>query len=161
MDFALVFREEHGWESSSSVFTFASTSRSTYIGFLSKNDKSEVDITIRLFPNAFFVLEYHVCAMPFKPVSCDHVVWHTLCCICLGSCSFGLETRAISTHPCYPRNFDWFSWEWSKKKSSKMVDSKISVFLSWPFWRFFFKKKKQCFIPMNISHKLYDRMDGT
>ena len=39
-----------------------------------KNDKSEVDITIRLFPNAFFVLEYHVCAMPFKPVSCDHVV---------------------------------------------------------------------------------------
>ena len=21
----------------------------------------------------------------------------------------------ISAHPCYPINFDWFSWEWSKK----------------------------------------------
>ena len=30
-----------------------------------------------------------------------------------------LETRKIiiiSTHTCYPINFDWFSWEWSKRK---------------------------------------------
>ena len=36
----------------------------------------------------------------------------TLCCIPLLRCRFGPETRVIIeilTHPCYPRNFDWFS----------------------------------------------------
>ena len=27
----------------------------------------------------------------------------------------GKVISKISTHPCYPWNFDWFSWEWSKK----------------------------------------------
>ena len=43
---------------------------------------------------------------------------YILYCICLRSCCFGLETRVIikiSTHPCYSRHFDWFSWERSKK----------------------------------------------
>ena len=38
---------------------------------------------------------------------------------------------------------------------------KNSVFLSRPFWFFFQnKKKKICFIPMKISHKLCVRMDA-
>ena len=42
----------------------------------------------------------------------------TLCCICLGRCCLGLETRVIIKilkNPCKPINFDMFSWEWSKK----------------------------------------------
>ena len=34
----------------------------------------------------------------------------------------GLKIRLIikiSTHPCYPRNFDCFSWGWSRKKNEK------------------------------------------
>ena len=34
----------------------------------------------------------------------------------------GLKIRLIikiSTHPCYPRNFDCFSWGWSRKKNWK------------------------------------------
>ena len=53
----------------------------------------------------------------------------TLCCICLHRCCFGLEVKVIikiSTHPFFPRNFDWFSWGWSKKDF------------------FFFLKKHQC-----------------
>ncbi len=39
---------------------------------------------------------------------------------------------------------------------------KNSVFLSRPFWIFFFKKKFFfCFIPMKISPNLYGRMDGS
>ena len=48
-----------------------------------------------------------------------------MCCISLRRCYFGMETRVIIkilTHPCCPRNFDWFSWGWSKK--IKMADSK-------------------------------------
>ena len=43
---------------------------------------------------------------------------YTLCCICLGRCCLGLETRVIIKilkNPCKPINFDMFSWEWSKK----------------------------------------------
>ena len=43
---------------------------------------------------------------------------HTLCCIALGRCCLGLETRVIteiSTYPCCPINNDWFSLGWSKK----------------------------------------------
>ena len=39
----------------------------------------------------------------------------------------------ISTHPCYPRNFDWFSWKWSKKNLKKrfkmVVTKKLWFFL--------------------------------
>ena len=47
-----------------------------------------------------------------------------------------LETRVIikiSTHPCYPRNFHWFSWGWSRKRKKiekkrfKMADSIFSI----------------------------------
>ena len=55
---------------------------------------------------------------------------------------FWLETRVIikiSSHPWYPRTFDWFSWGWSKKnfflkKRSKMANSKkLSVFIRHQF----------------------------
>ena len=39
---------------------------------------------------------------------------NTLCCICLGRCYLGLETRVITKilkNPCKPINFDMFSWE--------------------------------------------------
>ena len=43
----------------------------------------------------------------------------TVCCISLGRCYFGLETRVIikiPKNPCYPINGNWFSLGWSKKK---------------------------------------------
>ena len=43
---------------------------------------------------------------------------HCIVHICLCSCCFGLVTKAIikiSTHPCYPRKFNWFSWGWRIK----------------------------------------------
>ena len=48
---------------------------------------------------------------PFLPFGSFHL--HCIAYV-LRSCFCGLETRVIikiSTHPCYPRNFDWFSWE--------------------------------------------------
>ena len=42
----------------------------------------------------------------------------TLCNRLLRTLTLLLETRIFrkfSTHPCYSRHFDWFSWEWSKK----------------------------------------------
>ena len=47
----------------------------------------------------------------------------TVCCICLPSCCFGLETRVIvkiSPHPCYPinNNIDWFSCNFLAKKQN-------------------------------------------
>ena len=45
--------------------------------------------------------------------------WHTLYNVILRIAMNFLETRVmikISIHPCCPRNFDWFSWGWSKKK---------------------------------------------
>ena len=66
-----------------------------------------------------------------------------------------LETREnikIESHPFYHIICDWFLWGSSKKK----------IFLCRPFWNFFFKKIFFfCLIPMKISHKLCDRMDGT
>ena len=42
-----------------------------------------------------------------------------------------------------------------------MAELKNSVFLNRPFWNFFFQKTILfCFIPMKISQKLCDRMDG-
>ena len=60
---------------------------------------------------------------------------------------FWLKTRVIikiSTHPCYPRNFDWFSWERSKKKIflkevSKMDNSKELKFSKPPILNIFHK----------------------
>ena len=52
----------------------------------------------------------------FSNATSNRFVSHTLFCASLRRCCFGLETRVIvkiSTHPCYPRNFDWFSWIWS------------------------------------------------
>ena len=54
------------------------------------------------------------------------IITHT-CCISLGWCSFGLETRVtikISNHPCYPINVVWFSLGWSKKKKFEKKNSK-------------------------------------
>ena len=48
---------------------------------------------------------------------------YTVCCISLGRCCFGLEIIKISTHPFYSRNFDWFSWGWSKQ--TKIFENKI------------------------------------
>ena len=52
-----------------------------------------------------------ICSTPlsFAQKNRNYIVY---CCICLHGCCFGLETRVISkisTHPCNPRNFDWFS----------------------------------------------------
>ena len=46
----------------------------------------------------------------------------------LRKCYFGLKTRIIikiSTHPCYPINFEWFSWEWSKKQNVRLKKTEI------------------------------------
>ena len=60
--------------------------------------------------------------------------------------NFWLETRVIIkilTHPCYPRNFDWFSLGWSKKnknfekKKIKMADSKKPHFPAPPILNIF------------------------
>ena len=48
----------------------------------------------------------------------QRTVVHTLCCISLRRCYFGLETRVIikiESPPFYPIKFDWFSWGWRKK----------------------------------------------
>jgi hypothetical protein len=61
---------------------------------------------------------------------------YTLCCISLGRCCFGLETRvSIKTlkSPCYPINVDWFSLR------IKMADSKIEIFNSHNSQYFFAK----------------------
>ena len=65
-----------------------------------------------------------------------------------------METRVmikISAHPCYPKNFYWFSWCWSKK----------NVFLSRPFWNFFTKNFFFCFIPMKISQSFLGSKHGS
>ena len=73
-----------------------------------------------------------------------HIKWstaYTLCCISLGRCCFGLETRVIIkiwTHPCYPINVDWFSLGWSKK--IKMADSKKTEIFNSPNSQYFFMK---------------------
>ena len=36
--------------------------------------------------------------------------------VCPGSKTAGKVIIKILSHSCYPRNFDWFSWGWSKKK---------------------------------------------
>ena len=58
------------------------------------------------------------------------------------------KTRVIikvTTHPCNPSIFDWFSWGWSKKHSknkiSKMTDTKNWVLQNRQFSIFFRKKK--------------------
>ena len=53
----------------------------------------------------------------------------------------GKMISKISTHPCYPWNFDWFSWERSKKKIwivffkmdnlKKLRFQKFSARISW------------------------------
>ena len=76
------------------------------------------------------------------------LLWYTaLCCICLGRFCFGLETRVIikiSKNPCYPTNFDLFSWEWSIflvfwKKSWKWPTKKKLIFQLGQFSIFFVK----------------------
>jgi hypothetical protein len=52
-----------------------------------------------------------------------------------------------------PWNFHKQFWE--------LVILKNSIFLSRPLWIFFSKNFFFCLIPMKISHKLCDRMDGT
>ena len=85
-------------------------------------------------------IEPHVSGTVTCRANVDYSTWNsnlkyivvTLCCICLSSCYFGLETRVIikiSKNPCYPINFVLFSWEWSKfvfflKMKIKMADSK-------------------------------------
>ena len=63
--------------------------------------------------------------------------------ISLWSCCFGLETTVIikiSTHLCYPRNFGWLSWGWSKKKIIFFEKkTRMTVFPSCQFWIFFSK----------------------
>ena len=50
------------------------------------------------------------------------------------------------THPCYPRNFDWFSWGWSKKKYSKWPTQKNWVFQNHQFSILFYQKWKKIII---------------
>ena len=52
--------------------------------------------------------------------------------------TFGLIK--ISTHPCYPKNFDWFSWEWKKEKNSKWPTQKNWDFQNRQFSTLFCKK---------------------
>ena len=66
---------------------------------------------------------------------------HTICCIFLRRCYFGLGTRVIikiESHPFYPINFDWLSWGWSKFffLKYKMADSKKLSFLNTPILKF-------------------------
>ena len=63
---------------------------------------------------------FHLICVSGKCFDCSMTILHgvsdkydvhraTLCCISLHRCCFGLETKVIfkiSTHPCYPRNFD-------------------------------------------------------
>ena len=78
---------------------------------------------------------------------------HTVLCISVRPRPKRLETRVIikiSTHPCYTRTFDYFSWDSAKiyfffrKKKSKMADLKkphfakrsiLNIFLpNWAGW---------------------------
>ena len=52
-------------------------------------------------------------------------------------------------------------WEIFAKKFWELAILKNELFLSRPFWFFFSKKKKICFIPMKISPNLYGRMNGS
>ena len=53
-------------------------------------------------------------------------------------------------------------WKIFAKKFWELAILKNELFLSRPFWIFFFKKKIFfCFIPMKISPNLYGRMDGS
>ena len=53
-------------------------------------------------------------------------------------------------------------WEIFAKKFWELAILKNELFLSRPFWIFFFEKKIFfCFIPMKISPNLYGRMDGS
>ena len=54
-------------------------------------------------------------------------------------------------------------WEIFAKKFWELAILKNELFLSRPFWIFFFEKNKFffCFIPMKISPNLYGRMDGS
>ena len=91
-------------------------------------------------------------------------------------CKPGSIIIKISTQPWYPSSL-WFSWEWSKKKNIfskkkiKMAGKKFwelailknELFLSRPFWIFFFDFFFFffCFIIMKISPNLNGRMDGS
>ena len=68
---------------------------------------------------------------------------------------FGPETRVIiktSTHPWYPRIFDWFWWEWSKKKDwiffFKMAYSKKLRFSKPPILK---KKNRKNFRDLSLG----------
>ena len=56
---------------------------------------------------------------------------------------------------------EWPICEIFTKKSWELAILKNALFLSWPFWIFFFQKKKIffCFIPIKISPNLHGRMD--
>ena len=64
--------------------------------------------------------------------------------VCPGSKTNGKVIIKILSHSCYPRNFDWFSWGWSKKNISifpKMAYSKNWVFQNRQFSISFRQKK--------------------
>ena len=64
----------------------------------------------------------------------------TLCYICLRRWYFQMETMLIikiESHPCYPTNFDWFSWGWSKKHKIWNWWTQNPLIYHFLFWNIF------------------------
>ena len=81
---------------------------------------------------------------------------------CFGWVTFGWVVIKILSHPCYTRNFNWFSWEWTKntlKENPKLNFSncQLSIFFPKRFIDWFLGEKDQSMWMALILVNLYSR----